>query len=87
MLWATFLAVGVFGLLLILPPGQYTLENIIFEVESAQGNVGLSAGITGPTSLPAAGKVLFLFNMWIGRLEIICIIVTLRAIFTRGGLY
>ncbi|WP_254534847.1 TrkH family potassium uptake protein [Halomarina litorea] len=86
-LWFVFLALGVFVLLAILPAGDYTLENIIFEVASAQGNVGLSAGITGPESLPAFGKVMFLFNMWIGRLEIIPVLVTLRALFHRGGLY
>ena len=86
-LWITFLVVGTFVLLLVLPAGEYTLANIVFEVASAQGNVGLSAGITGPESLPAVGKVMFLFNMWIGRLEIIPVLVTLRTLFQRGGLY
>ncbi|WP_254533391.1 TrkH family potassium uptake protein [Natrinema gelatinilyticum] len=86
-LWFVFLAVGTFVLLFILPQGEYTLENIIFEVASAQGNVGLSAGITGPKSLPTLGKIIFLFNMWIGRLEIIPVLVTLRTVFDRGGLY
>ncbi|MFB6137830.1 MAG: potassium transporter TrkG, partial [Halobacteriaceae archaeon] len=86
-LWLAFLALGVFVLLVVLPPGAYALENVVFEVASAQGNVGLSAGITGPDSLPTAGKVVFLFNMWIGRLEIIPVLVTLRALFTRGGFY
>ena len=80
-----FLAVGIFVLLAALP-GEFTLENGIFEVASAQGNVGLSAGITGP-SMPTATKVMFLFNMWIGRLEIIPVLVLLRAVFRRGGLY
>nr|WP_234972344.1 potassium transporter TrkG [Halobaculum gomorrense] len=86
-LWVAFLVAGVFVLLLTLPDGAYTLENVLFEVASAQGNVGLSAGITGPDSLPTPVKVMFLFNMWIGRLEIIPILVTLRAVFNRGGLY
>jgi trk system potassium uptake protein TrkH len=86
-LWALFLAVGVFVLLLVLPSGEYGLQNVLFEVASAQGNVGLSAGITGPESLPALGKVMFLFNMWIGRLEIIPVLVLLRLVFRRGGLY
>ncbi|RZV08381.1 trk system potassium uptake protein TrkH [Natrinema hispanicum] len=86
-LWFVFLAVGTFGLLVILPQGEYTLENVIFEVASAQGNVGLSAGITGPESLPTLGKVMFLFNMWIGRLEIIPVLVTLRTVLDRGGIY
>lgn len=86
-LWFLFLVVGTFVLLLSLPAGEYTLENVIFEVASAQGNVGLSTGITGPESLPTVGKVMFLFNMWIGRLEIIPVLVTLRVALKRGGIY
>ena len=86
-LWIAFLVVGIFVLLLALPAGEYSLANVVFEVASAQGNVGLSAGITGPESLPSLGKVMFLFNMWIGRLEIIPVLVALRTIFKRGGVY
>lgn len=86
-LWFVFLGAGIFVLLLVLPPGGYTLQNVIFEVASAQGNVGLSTGITGPDSLPRPGKAMFLFNMWIGRLEIVPVLVTLRAILVRGGMY
>ncbi|RZV06688.1 trk system potassium uptake protein TrkH [Natrinema hispanicum] len=86
-LWFVFLAVSTFILLVILPQNEYALENVIFEVASAQGNVGLSAGITGPESLPTLGKIMFLFNMWIGRLEIIPVLVTLRTVLDRGGLY
>jgi len=86
-LWTTFLVVGTFVLLLVLPASEYSVANVLFEVASAQGNVGLSAGITGPESLPALGKVTFLFHMWIGRLEIIPVLVLLRIVFERGGLY
>ncbi|AGN01029.1 potassium transport system protein trkH1 [Salinarchaeum sp. Harcht-Bsk1] len=86
-LWVTFLVVGTFVLLLALPADDYTLPNVFFEVASAQGNVGLSSGITGPDSLPTIGKVTFLFHMWIGRLEIIPVLVMLRTVFQRGGLY
>jgi trk system potassium uptake protein TrkH len=85
-LWIAFITLSVFVLLSVLPSAAYSLQNVIFEVASAQSNVGLSAGITGP-GMPDVGKVLFLFNMWIGRLEIIPVLVLLRAMFKRGGLY
>lgn len=86
-LWMVFLVIGLTVLLLTLRADAFSLENAIFEVASAQGNVGLSTGITGPDSLPTFGKIVFLFNMWIGRLEIIPVLVTLRWAFKRGGLY
>lgn len=86
LLWLVFLAMGVFVLLVTLPSETYPLEMVLFEIASAQGNIGLSTGITGPESLPTAGK-LIIMNMWIGRLEIIPILVTLRALFWRGGIY
>ena len=85
-LWFVFLAVGTFVLLAALPADAYTLENVLFEVASAQGNVGLSSGITG-AGMPAATKVMFLFNMWIGRLEIIPVLVLLRSGLGRKGVY
>jgi trk system potassium uptake protein len=90
LLWFVFLGIATFVFMLVLPvgpgPNAYTLENIIFEVASAQGNVGLSSGITGPT-MPTVTKVTFLFNMWIGRLEIIPVLVLLRSFFVsvEGG--
>ncbi|MFW5950291.1 MAG: potassium transporter TrkG, partial [archaeon] len=86
-LWIAFLVVGTVLLLVILPAEEYSLANVFFEVASAQGNVGLSSGITGPESLPAVGKIAFLGHMWIGRLEIIPILVAIRTLFKRGGMY
>ena len=84
-LWVVFLAVGSFVLLFVIP-AEFTLENVLFEVASAQGNVGLSSGITG-AEMPTIAKVMFLFNMWIGRLEIIPVLVLLRAVFREADLY
>lgn len=88
LLWFVFLALGAFVLMIALPmgPAGFTVENVIFEVASAQGNVGLSAGITGP-GMPIVTKVMFLFNMWIGRLEIIPVLVLLRSVFVSTGGY
>ncbi|MFC7009128.1 potassium transporter TrkG [Halalkalicoccus sp. GCM10025704] len=69
------------GLLLVL---DQPLEVVLFEVASAQGNVGLSAGVTGPT-MPDAAKAVLMANMWIGRLEIIPVIALLRVLLKGFG--
>jgi len=78
-LWLIFLVGGVIVLLHASPP-QFTLSDVIFEVASAQGNVGLSVGITGPT-IPTLSKLILCFNMWVGRLEIIPILMLVRSLF------
>jgi trk system potassium uptake protein TrkH len=45
------------------------ISRVIFEVASALSNVGLSSGIILPTS-PDPVKVVFMVDMWMGRLEI-----------------
>lgn len=84
-LWIACLIVGVTVLLRTLSPA-YSLEYVIFDVMSAQSNVGLDSGITGP-ELPALGKAMLIVNMWVGRLEIIPITVLLGAAFQRIELY
>ena len=37
--------------------------------------------------MPTIAKVMFLFNIWIGRLEIIPVLVLFRAIFQGADLY
>lgn len=54
---------------------------MIFESATAQGTVGLSAGITAPT-MPATVETVIL-QMWLGRLEIIPVLVFLRALYIR----
>lgn len=80
-LWLGFLLLGVL-ILSHLISGDFGLADVVFEVASAQGNVGLSVGITDP-SMPTAAKLLLCFNMWIGRLEIIPVLMFLRSLFGR----
>ncbi len=80
-LWLGFLFFGVL-VLSHLVSGEYGLADVVFEVASAQGNVGLSVGITHPT-MPTGAKLLLCFNMWIGRLEIIPIMMFFRALIWR----
>ena len=58
----------------------FSLADVIFECVSAQSTVGLSSGITDP-AMPAVIEVVFIFQMWMGRLEIFPVIVLLRALF------
>nr|WP_318526201.1 potassium transporter TrkG [Methanobrevibacter arboriphilus] len=56
----------------------YDGMNSLFEIVSAQGNVGLSVGIVNG-EMPIGAKIITIFNMWIGRLEIIPVLVILRS--------
>ncbi|MFA5146895.1 MAG: TrkH family potassium uptake protein [Candidatus Omnitrophota bacterium] len=56
----------------------YPLSEASFESVSAAANVGLSCGITSP-SMPAALKIVYMAQMWAGRLEFI-------SIFVLGGM-
>lgn len=56
------------------------LTDSFFEIASAQGNVGLSVGITSP-ALPLDMKVLLILHMWIGRLEIFSTLVFIISVF------
>jgi trk system potassium uptake protein TrkH len=60
------LGTGV-GLIYHLP-----LQSALFESVSAGANVGLSVGITDP-SMPAVLKLVYVFQMWAGRLEFVAI--------------
>ncbi|SEW23507.1 TrkH family potassium uptake protein [Natrinema salifodinae] len=84
-LWVAFLAVGVAVLLRTLSP-EHPLEYVIFDVMSAQSNVGLDSGITGP-NMPDPAKAMLIVNMWVGRLEIIPVAVLLGTVFRRANLY
>ena len=67
-LWTFTLIIGWFFVLKWTPPGR-TMD-ALFEVVSAMSNVGLSNGLMNP-EFPTGGKWIFMFLMWIGRLEII----------------
>ena len=82
-LWLILLAVGT---IVVLHVTNESLENVFFEVCSAQGNVGLSVGITSLNMNPIA-KFMLILNMWVGRLEIIPILVLIRAMIKGGKLF
>ncbi len=87
LLWLFFLALGIAVFLVVepAPAGErYALVDVIFEIASAQGNVGITTGITGP-DMALLGKLMLIFNMWIGRLEIIPVVVLLRSLLFGTG--
>ncbi len=82
-LWIIILFIGV--LVLSSAMQVSSIGDAIFEVCSAQGNVGLSVGLTG-LQMPDIAKVTLILSMWIGRLEIIPIMVLIKAIISRKGI-
>ncbi|MGQ3330097.1 TrkH family potassium uptake protein [Halorubrum sp. FL23] len=81
---ATYLIVLIISLFVLLAvlPSDFTLADAIFEVATAQGTVGLSSGITGP-GMPVIAEILFIIQMWMGRLEIIPVLVLISSLFRR----
>jgi trk system potassium uptake protein TrkH len=69
------IVVGGTLLLAFLMP-QAPLEDVIFEVVSAIGTVGLSTGLTG--NLTVSGKWLIIFLMFLGRVGPVTFLLTLR---------
>ena len=57
----------------------YTLADAIFESASAQGTVGLSTGISDPSMNPVL-ELIYIIQMWAGRIEIIPILVLVRVL-------
>ena len=59
---------------------NFNFADSLFEAASAQGTVGLSAGITNPSMSPVL-EIIYIFQMWAGRLEILPVLALIRAIF------
>ncbi len=68
----------VLGSLILMSQG-YSAINSLFQVASAQGNVGLSV----VSELSIISKLTLIFNMWIGRLEIWAVLVFIIYILRR----
>jgi len=65
-----YVIVLVSGAVVLMMVGPYPAMNSVFESASAQGNVGLSVGITSVT-MPISAKISMTIQMLVGRLEII----------------
>ena len=82
-LYAAILAGSILAATQILGP-DVRLSAVIFECVSAQSTVGLSVGITDP-DMPVALELLFILQMWVGRLEIFPVIILLASLFSKRG--
>jgi len=58
---------------------KFNFLNVLFESASAQGTVGLSVGIVQP-SMSVIMELIYIFQMWAGRLEVIPVLALIRAI-------
>lgn len=79
-----FLAIFIATVLVMhLQPTAFDSSNVIFEVASAMCNNGMTTGFVSPDmDIPA--KILFIGVMWIGRLEVIPVIMLFLGIFRRS---
>jgi len=77
LIFLSYMGLYLFGTIVGMFYG-YDLSQASFESVSAAANVGLSCGITVP-SMPAILKIVYIIQMWAGRLEFI-------AIFALGGM-
>lgn len=64
------LLLGIGSLITMAALPDASAIDCIFDSVSAQGTVGLSTGITGP-SMPSVVKLTYIIQMWVGRLEVI----------------
>lgn len=78
LIYLLFVAVGV-GIITGL---GFKIDNALFDVVSAQSNVGLSVGVVSPTLHPI-GKMTLIINMLLGRIELWALITLVLAPFIR----
>jgi len=65
-----------------LQPTPFDSSSVIFDVVSAACNNGMTTGFVSP-DMDGPAKILFIVVMWIGRLEVIPVIVLFMGIFRR----
>ncbi len=76
-----YLGLLVLGALVFMAGGAPAADSL-FEVASAEGNVGLSVGLTH-AAMPWWEKITLIIQMWAGRLEIFPVLVLITSPFKR----
>ncbi|MBS3813572.1 TrkH family potassium uptake protein [Candidatus Bipolaricaulota bacterium] len=74
--FVAYLTILVLSTMIVVWVEGFSLIDSLFEVASAEGTVGMSVGITS-SSLNPFTKLVLILNMWLGRLEIIPVLVAL----------
>jgi len=59
---------------------NFSISEALFESIAAQSTAGLSVGITDPSMSPVVESI-YIFQMWVGRLEIIPVLALCRVLF------
>lgn len=65
-------------------PEQYSFFDALFESTAAQSTAGLTVGITDPGMNPVV-EIIYIFQMWVGRLEIFPVLALFRFAFLGGN--
>jgi trk system potassium uptake protein TrkH len=61
----------------------FSLTDIVFEVVSAFSSCGINSGYVSP-DMPSVSKWIFIVVMWVGRLEVIPVVMLFMAVFGRS---
>ena len=72
--FVSYLVIFVLGSLLITATADCSLTEAMFDFSSSLGTVGLSIGLTGPTTNTAT-LIVEMFGMFLGRLEIFIVLI------------
>ena len=70
--------VGIVAILLLTPGTDAPLQDIALDAVAALSTAGLTSGFVGP-DLPSGTLVAFVALMWLGRLEVLAVLVTVLA--------
>ena len=81
---ALAVAAGLIAILMLTPGADAPLEDVLLDATAALSTAGLSTGFVGP-DLPSGTLMVFVGLMWLGRLEVLAVLVTVLAAARMGS--